>query len=174
MINTLNGIAYVKFLKGTPSAYNNLSVKDQDTLYFVSEEGATVGALYLGNKLIDSSATMTGFRSQKESEWLAQNPILSAGEPGFAIDVYRLKIGDGVTPWKDLPWLTSGGGSSGVHNASSMAGFPEKGDVNVIYKSSTDKLLYQWNDTTQTYEMLVTGTVNLDGIEYIYGGNANG
>lgn len=174
MTNTLNGIAYVKFLKGTPSAYNNLSVKDPDTLYFVSEVGAKTGALYLGDKIIDSSVSTSNFRSQSEAQWQTQNPVLGLGEPGFAVDVYRLKIGDGVNHWKDLPWLTSGSGSSGVHNASSMAGFPEKGDVNVIYKASTDKLLYQWNEITQSYEMLSTGLVTLDDIEYIYGGNANG
>ena len=27
---------YVKFLRGTPTAYNNLSTKDANTLYFVA------------------------------------------------------------------------------------------------------------------------------------------
>lgn len=36
------------------------------------------------------------------AEWDAKNPILSDGEPGFAIDKNILRIGDGVTAWKDL------------------------------------------------------------------------
>ena len=40
---------YVKFLRGTPTAYHNLSHKDDDTLYFVAEKDATVGKLFLGN-----------------------------------------------------------------------------------------------------------------------------
>ena len=45
---------YVKFLRGTPTAYNNLSPKDANTLYFVAETNATSGLLYLGTKLISS------------------------------------------------------------------------------------------------------------------------
>lgn len=47
--------AYVKFSRGLISAYNNLSVKDQNTLYLVYEsENSPTGSLYLGNKLISS------------------------------------------------------------------------------------------------------------------------
>lgn len=45
-------VSYVRFLRGTPNAYRNLSVKNQDTLYFISEVNATEGVLYLGDKLI--------------------------------------------------------------------------------------------------------------------------
>lgn len=45
-------VNYVRFLRGTPNAYRNLSVKNQDTLYFISEVNATEGVLYLGDKLI--------------------------------------------------------------------------------------------------------------------------
>lgn len=38
--------------------------------------------------------------------WEEQNPVLAAGEPGWASDVYILKIGDGVRPWTELPALT--------------------------------------------------------------------
>lgn len=43
---------YVKFLRGTPSQYKNLAIKDKDTLYFISEKGSEYGELYLGTKLI--------------------------------------------------------------------------------------------------------------------------
>lgn len=43
---------YVRFLRGTPTAYTNLSLKDSDTLYFISEKNADHGNLYLGDKLI--------------------------------------------------------------------------------------------------------------------------
>lgn len=38
--------------------------------------------------------------------WETQNPILAAGEPGWASDVGVLKIGDGIHPWTELPALT--------------------------------------------------------------------
>jgi hypothetical protein len=34
--------------------------------------------------------------------WDRNNPILAAGEPGWTLDTHVLKIGDGVTAWKDL------------------------------------------------------------------------
>ena len=47
--------SYVKFLRGTPSAYQNLSPKDPNTLYYVYEANANHGVLYLGDKLISGS-----------------------------------------------------------------------------------------------------------------------
>lgn len=43
---------YVKFLRGTPTAYAQLTSKDADTLYFISEKGSSIGTLYLGNMAI--------------------------------------------------------------------------------------------------------------------------
>lgn len=51
---------YVKFLRGTPTAYVNLSTKDADTLYFVAETDASSGLLYLGTKLISSNTGGVG------------------------------------------------------------------------------------------------------------------
>ena len=49
---------YVKFQRGSEQAYNNLAVKNQDTLYFVyNGSDSTTAKLYLGNKLLSSSST---------------------------------------------------------------------------------------------------------------------
>jgi purine-nucleoside phosphorylase len=48
-------INYVKFLRGTPTAFAKLSQKDNDTLYFISEANSKRGSLYLGEKLISES-----------------------------------------------------------------------------------------------------------------------
>lgn len=45
---------YVKFLRGTPSAFENLSKKNPDTLYFILNPGDAAGKLYLGETLISS------------------------------------------------------------------------------------------------------------------------
>jgi hypothetical protein len=53
---------YVKFTRGTPTAYKNLQTKDPDTLYFISEKDADTGILYLGTKVIaggDSNVSIT-------------------------------------------------------------------------------------------------------------------
>ena len=41
-----------------------------------------------------------------EEAWRAANPILREAEPGFVIDKNKLKIGDGVTDWNNLSFLT--------------------------------------------------------------------
>ena len=51
---------YVKFLRGTSNAYNGLTVKDPDTLYFISETDQKVGKLYLGDILIAGNVTSDG------------------------------------------------------------------------------------------------------------------
>ena len=48
-------INYVKFIRGTPTAFTKLSQKDNDTLYFISETNSKKGSLYLGEKLISES-----------------------------------------------------------------------------------------------------------------------
>lgn len=46
---------YVRFIRGTPTAWANLKVKDDDCLYFIAEKNSNAGYLYLGDKLISGS-----------------------------------------------------------------------------------------------------------------------
>lgn len=48
------------------------------------------------------------FKRGLASDWTSQNPILAEGEPGFELDTYQLKIGDGVTAWNDLKYFGNG------------------------------------------------------------------
>lgn len=51
MPNTLAG--YVKFLRGTKTAFDKIITKDKDTLYFIYDsEDQNKGSLYMGDKLI--------------------------------------------------------------------------------------------------------------------------
>jgi hypothetical protein len=62
-------------------------------------------------------------RRSTSSNWTSKNPILQAGEPGFEIDTYKLKIGDGITRWNLLPYISGstssyifdGGNSTSVY-----------------------------------------------------------
>lgn len=36
---------------------------------------------------------------------LANNPILGDGEMGYEKDTGKMKIGDGITPWNNLPYF---------------------------------------------------------------------
>lgn len=62
-------------------------------------------------------------RSDTFENWEAQNPVLGAGEWGAVIGqtaagdqldtVQRIKVGDGVTPWNELPWWNGPQGEKG-------------------------------------------------------------
>lgn len=43
-------------------------------------------------------------RGGTAAEWTASNPILMEREPGIETNTARLKFGDGVTPWRQLPY----------------------------------------------------------------------
>ena len=45
-------------------------------------------------------------RRDTKARWADLNPILASGEMGFEIDNNRLKIGNGITAWNSLPYIT--------------------------------------------------------------------
>lgn len=51
---------YVKFQRGTPTAYAAIKHKDPDTLYFISNPNDTFGNLYLGEKSIGNGNSTSG------------------------------------------------------------------------------------------------------------------
>ena len=51
------------------------------------------------------------------SEWESVNPILLSGEPGVEIDSFKLKIGNGILSWNDLPYIADGAGTTLIYNA---------------------------------------------------------
>lgn len=64
-------------------------------------------------------------RRQIESDWVESNFVLKSGEFGYETDTNRLKVGDGVTPWNSLDYVT--GGSYTV--SGTPPGDPQEGDV---------------------------------------------
>src|SRR5690242_316880 len=57
---------------------------------------------------------MYAFRLRHDTavNWTAKNPVLRAGEPGVETDTGKLKLGNGVTAWSGLGYL-SGEGAPG-------------------------------------------------------------
>lgn len=49
--------------------------------------------------------TVFKLRRATEEEWERVNPILDLGEPGYAYDIQRLKIGNGIDHWHDLRYI---------------------------------------------------------------------
>lgn len=110
------------------------------------------------------------FKRGTAARWDELNLILEPGQPGFVTDENRIKIGDGTTPWKDLPYV----GESSVFNAQTHLDFPSVGRPNVIYKAEAEKCIYQWNSTSSNFELVGSTEISgdLSNIELIHGGNA--
>ena len=104
--------------------------------------------------------------------WEKNNPILAQGEPGFVIDENKLKIGDGITAWKDLEYI--GGSNGGIVNAKTHYEFPSIGSVDMIYKAEDERKIYQWNEMNMKYEVLSEIEITIQDLDVIHGGNANG
>lgn len=46
-------------------------------------------------------------RRDSAAQWTVINPILAEGELGYELDTRRLKVGNGVDRWVDLPYSLS-------------------------------------------------------------------
>lgn len=42
-------------------------------------------------------------------QWTAANSVLAKGELGIETDTTKIKVGDGVTPWRQLEYLVNQG-----------------------------------------------------------------
>lgn len=66
---------------------------------------------------------------------------------------------------------------SSVFNAETHYDFPAVGNVNMIYKAESEKMLYQWDPVEMKYEPLTSGEPgggDIGEITVIHGGGANG
>lgn len=107
-------------------------------------------------------------------EWDRLNPILQEGEPGFETDTFKLKIGNGIDRYVNLPYIggdgTSGGqGEISVINRPTHYDFPSIGNPNINYKAEKERQIYQWDK--ENFKYVVLGMSN--DISLIYGGNAD-
>ncbi len=73
------------------------------------------------------------FKRKPSATWTASNPILSRGEPGFELDTFKLKIGDGTSAWNSLPYQNGLGVSGSLETMT---------DVSVTDLSTGDVLVY--------------------------------
>lgn len=119
--------------------------------------------------MIEVIKTTFMLRRGQSEVWLRNNPVLAAGEPGYELDTHKIKIGDGVNSWIDLPYI----GEHNIVNCSTHFEFPVIGNENYIYKASEEALLYQWDSKQLIYVSLGAADVSEE-IDYIDCGGAEG
>ena len=119
------------------------------------------------------------FKRGTAQRMIEVNPLLAEGEPGYEYDTHKLKIGDGIHKWNDLPYI--GGNNSEVSGTEEIISvnlfteLPKNGESSKLYRVISNKLLYQWNSQSNNYEALGSeGSFDPSTITLINGGNANG
>ena len=141
---------YVKFLRGTPTAWDSIESKNEDTLYFIAEQNATSGKLYLGNKLIADGET-----AKIDTLRELTDVVLSAGVPNGAVLAYDAT--EGV--WKEtvLESLLSEiiglmvGASAEEDGAAGLVPQPLAGQQSLFLRGDG-----QWADPTETLQGVVS------------------
>jgi hypothetical protein len=56
-------------------------------------------------------------RRDVKENWNYNDPVLMNGEPGYESDTRKFKIGDGFTPWSQLPYYVGAEGATGARGA---------------------------------------------------------
>lgn len=67
-----------------------------------------------------STKTIKDWRMQvrrgNSAEWVQNDHVLLEGELGWESDTNKLKIGNGINSWNNLPYLTTGSSGGGATN----------------------------------------------------------
>lgn len=99
------------------------------------------------------------------ADWASVNPILSDGEPGFELDTFKLKIGNGTTNYNSLPYIADASAlySSDEDNSvvfvNTSNDLPTLGTLQVLYVVLDEKQIKTWNSTTLSYDAWFDKTV---------------
>ena len=80
-------------------------------------------------------------RRATEQEWIELDPILRLGEPALSTDVYKLKVGDGVSNWSNIPYLT--GNTDSLQFITTTQGLI--GEEDCLYINTTNQTALIWN-----------------------------
>lgn len=97
----------------------------------------------MANKTIKTTFLLK--RASTET-WESLNPILKYGEPGYEKDNGKLKIGDGITPWNNLSYLTD-------VNTKIIVDNPQEGEV-LTYNAAANR----WENKKLEFSNIMSGT----------------
>lgn len=93
----------------------------------------------------------------QSAAWASVNPVLRPGEPGFELDTNKLKIGNGIDAYNDLPYLTD---AEIARIEGLEASLKLKANIEDVYtKDEIDSLMsgiYTYKGTVKTFADLPT------------------
>lgn len=135
-------------------------------------------------------------RNDTAQAWAAANPVLSDGEPGAESNTGRLKIGNGIDRWLDLPYVGGDGSGGGGVNPitgtidggiftgnprTSEAGPPIQPAASKVYVDGAEALVVSWGpsyvvdpaNVSITYYAVEYTLTPSDETSWVYGGQSN-
>lgn len=152
-------VNYVKFLRGTPTAFANLATKDSNTLYFISEKNSNIGKLYLGDVLIagGSAGDLEGLSLEdianvsinagvEDGSFLVYNSLSEKWENMSAEDVFSMVIGEMI------------GATATKNGKAGLVPVPVRGEQDLFLKASGE-----WANPTEGLEATIKVLVGTDG-----------
>ena len=104
-------------------------------------------------RILDSKIQI---RNDTAANWKAANPVLLKGELGIEIDTRKLKIGDGISTWTGLKYVSD---NVLVENTNPTASDTDH-DVGVIWLNQSEKTVYiliATSSTAAVWKRLVSG-----------------
>lgn len=149
--------AYVRFLRGTPAAFNKVVNKDPDTLYFISEVDANSGDLYLGHKLIAGKSSLTSMTLGDLT-----NVIIDSVVDNGSLLVYDEDQGKWVNKTPDeiarLIYYQMQGATQDTDGRSGFVPVPRAGQQNLFLRGDG-----KWADPTADLNATVKTLIGSDG-----------
>ena len=79
-------------------------------------------------------------RRDTASNWTSNNPTPASGEMCYETDTGKLKIGNGSTPYTNLPYIGDGGGSGGTTDYTQLTNKPQINNVELQGNKTLDDL----------------------------------
>lgn len=86
----------------------------------------------------------------QSTTWASKNIVLKDGEPGVELDSHQMKVGDGKTAWKDLPYVGNGQSVELPENIMKFLGvvseLPESAEDNTV--CLMDNIVYIYSNNS--------------------------
>lgn len=112
------------------------------------------------------------FKRGKAASWTKQNITLGPGEPGFELDTGKLKVGNGSTPWNELPYLVNENIATFLGSQGELPTEADNGAICIVKGSPYIRVEDKWEKlAVGNVEVIkITGdqddALDIDGIHY--------
>lgn len=83
-------------------------------------------------------AVQIQLRNDTAANWLSEDPILAQGEAGVELDTNRMKFGNGINPWSDLPYSDNYSGAqleTHINSSTPHPAYDDMQDLTILFEN---------------------------------------